>query len=147
MRKFEKIDKENFISMAKDFYNTDSVLYKSSTKNFENTFNEILKQNPFILGYIIEYENETSGYVLLSKMYSNEFGGYIFMLEELFIKDKFRNKGLASKTIEEVLYIVEKDGVGIRLEVEPEHYDLMKFYNKFGFDELKYKQMIKIKKA
>ena len=63
------------------------------------------------------------------------------LLEELYVRNEYRSKGIGSKVIE---FLKEKfkDYKRIRLEVEINNKRGIKLYNNMGFNELKYIQMI-----
>ena len=114
---------------------------RSNSKNFEITFNTLISSNIYAEGYIIEENEDIFGYCLLSKTYSQEVGGMVCLVEELYIKEECRSKGIGTKVFE---FLKErfKDYKRIRLEVEVNNKRAITLYNSIGFNELKYIQMV-----
>lgn len=133
-------DKEIFIKMVTEFYNSEAVLHSIPKENIINTFEEITSNSPFTVGYIVEINSEVAGYILLSFTYSNEAGGLTVLLEEIFVKEEFRGLGLGSKMIN---YTKEKysNAKRFRLEVENDNVKAINLYKSLGFNFLNYGQM------
>ena len=55
-----------------------------------------MKGSPYIQGYFILNEGVPVGYALVCPTYSNEAGGMLITLDELFILPAFRGRGLGS---------------------------------------------------
>lgn len=145
IEKIKKDDYFDYIEMAKSFYNSEAVLHKVDEKNFDNTFNELIKRDIYAQGYILRYDNIVCGYVLISKTYSQEVGSLVLLIEELFIKKEYRGKGI-SKKVFEFLFNEYKEYGRIRLEVEKSNEKAISIYRKMGFSNLEYLQMIIDKK-
>ena len=62
IRELTKDDKDIFISMVKEFYTSDAVLYSIPEENIVNTFNEAIKDSPYVKIYIMEEEKGIAGY-------------------------------------------------------------------------------------
>lgn len=142
IRKFIESDKNDFISMCKDFYFSPAVLHCVDEKNFFNTFDRIISDDPLIHGYSILCENSVAGYALILPTYSNEAGGLTVWIDEVYIKPEFRNKGLGKELFSfvETTYPNLKR---IRLEATDANKGAVKLYGKLGYKNLDYKQMLK----
>ena len=143
LRNMEKQDRETFLAMVREFYHTDAVLHEVDPENFERTFEAILEGNPFVRGYLFEYENEPAGYALLSLTYSNEVGSNVVLVEEAFILPQFQGKGLGT----ELFQFIEREFQGYakryRLEVTKTNRRAIALYKRMGYEELDYLQMVK----
>lgn len=141
LRNLKITDKNEFINMIKEFYSSEAVLHSIPQKNIETTFNEIMNSNPYVHGYMIEYNKSVAGYVLLALTYSNEAGGICVWIEEIFIKKEFRGKGLGKIVLND---IKEKynNAKRFRLEVTKENLKAIKLYENLGYENLDYLQMI-----
>lgn len=135
-------DKDTFISMADKFYHSSAVDHAIPLKHHEKTFNELMKSNIYALAYMFDMDNQTVGYALLSKTYSNEAGGMVLWLEELYILEEHRGKGLAREFFK-FLEEISKDYSRIRLELTPSNINAKRLYSNVGFESLEYLQMIK----
>lgn len=143
IRKLRKDDKELFLSFLHKFYNSEAVLHPTDSQLHLNIFNEIIRSDTYLLCYIFEYDNENAGYALLSKSFCPEVGGSIIWIEQLYINENFRKKGIAK----EFLSYIEKEFSPdrIRLEVEEDNVKAISLYEKNGYRFLPYLQMIKDK--
>lgn len=82
---------------------------------------------------ILECGGEIAGYSILINFWSNEFGGNVCFIDELYVKKEFRGKGLASGFIKYLAGIKFADSVALRLEVTPDNINARKLYERLGF--------------
>ncbi len=137
-RKINLSDREKYIEMAKDFYSSPAVLHNIPAAFFERTFDEMMRSEDYAVGFIIEAEEKTAGYALLAKTFSQEAGGIVVWIEELYVLPEFRGKGFGSAFIEFVKN--EIPAARYRLETEPENERAKALYRKHGFEKLAYEQ-------
>ena len=142
IREIKLEDKKIYLEMVNEFYNSEAVLHSVDENNFINTFNELIKSGVYTECFIIEYHDKIVGYTLVSKTYSQESGGMVLLIEEIYINEKFRSKGIG-KEIFDFLKTRYSSYSRVRLEVEISNKKAIKLYEKLGFNELKYIQMIK----
>ena len=143
LRPFNHRDRETFLKLAKEFYSSPACLHEVPVENFERTFIEILNDSPYTKGYIFEIDGNTAGYALLSFTYSNEAGGMVCLLEEAYVIPKYQNNGLGTelfKFVEEHFPHVRR----FRLEVTDVNERARALYQRLGYEELRYVQMIKV---
>lgn len=141
IRKMEKEDKIEVLSMMKEFYSSPAVSTNGSSEIFERDFNLCISNSPYLEGYVIEQNDEILGYTMLAKSFSTEFGKPCIWLEDLFLKPEYRGFGIIPKFIEfiESLY----SGSILRLEAETENIHALHVYQKCGFNLLPYLEMKK----
>ncbi len=140
-RKIEPEDREIYIQLSKEFYSSDAVLHAIPDENFEKTFELLMKGTPYADCYIFEHDGEAAGYALLAKTWSNEAGGIVIWLEEIYIREKFRGKGIGTDFFAYLDSIA--DTARLRLEAEPDNKAAIRLYKRTGFRELPYVQFIK----
>lgn len=143
VREARREDREIYVKMAHDFYHSPAVLHPIPDEYCERTFDECTENGTFAKLYILEYEGKTAGYSLVSKTFSQECGGYAYWLEELYILDEYRSKGLGSEFF---AYLEENKEEGVtrfRLEVEADNVRAKALYKRLGYKDLEYRQMIK----
>ncbi len=144
IRKITQEDKAIYIEMARNFYNSEAVDHNVPESNFIITFNEFFKSTNYIEGYIFEYNNISVGYALLSKTFAQEAGGIAIWIDELYILEEYRSKGLGKEFFDFMEKKVIQDNIArVRLEISPSNKRAKKLYENKGFKELDYKQMIK----
>ena len=136
IRKIKTEDKNEYLKMAEDFYNSPAVLSSVPRSNFEDTFGELMKCSTYAEAFIFEQETEIAGYGLIARTYSQEAGGTVIWIEEIYVKEKFRNKGLGSEFIN---YVKENiPAKRYRLETEPDNTKAQELYKRHGFSHLEY---------
>lgn len=141
IRKIEEKDRNLFLEFMDKFYNSPAVTDKIDPKNYETTFNFIVKGDPYVDGYMIEFDGITIGYIILSVTYSNEVGGYVTWLEELYIDDKYQGNGYGEQTMSDIQEVLKDTTKAFRLEVSPENESITNFYKRHGYEERVYLQM------
>lgn len=137
-------DKTIFLSMVNRFYQSDAVAYKVDVKNFVKTFEAAMSHSPFLRILMIEEMGVPIGYALLSLTYSNEVGGMVIWVEELYIGETYRSKGLASKFF---AFLSQEYPLAkrFRLEVRADNIRAIDLYQRHGFHVFDYVQMVKDK--
>lgn len=142
IRSFQNEDKQEVLSMVKDFYSGPGVIHKIPVENFEKAYDGMVNKTPYLRGYCIIKDGKIAGYIHLSFSYSCEAGGIVVWIEELYIKPEYRGCGLGSEALEFVKNKYSGKAARIRLEVSPENGGAKKLYKKHGFSPLDYHQMI-----
>ena len=141
VRRITSHDREVYIKLATEFYNSDAVISSIPRENIIITFNEMLSSNNYAEGFLLECDDKIVGYALLAKTFSQEAGGLTIWIEELYVRKEYRGRGLGSEFFE----FLEKNfpAARYRLEIEPDNERAISLYEKWGFKPLHYGQMIK----
>ena len=141
IRKLEARDKEAYVSLASAFYHSEAVLHPVPIKNIENTFAELMKRDTYAECHICEENGEAIGFLLVAKTFSQESGGIVTWIEELFLKEEYRGGGRGTQMIDYIMRTFPSSR--FRLEAEPENDRAIKLYKRLGFKELPYVQYVK----
>lgn len=84
--------------------------------------------------FTINYNNEICGYILMIQFFSFEMGGYVLLLDELYVNDNFQGKGIGKAAMQFVKDFAKKnDYKKIVLEVEPHNERAIHLYEKENF--------------
>ena len=141
---FQAEDFDAYLAMSRKFYASEATDHPVPEEHFHNTFQEIIKPGSSLAkGWLISgRDGRPAGYMLASLTWSNEFGGRVAWLEELYLEAETRGQGLGRQTIEMVMEELKtKDGVkGFRLEVAPANEAVSVLYKKLGFSPAPYNQ-------
>jgi GNAT superfamily N-acetyltransferase len=143
IRKIENRDREIFIKMVKEFFDCEAVLHTIPLRNIEKTFTEVISGSPYAKAYIIEDNDETAGYGLISLTYSNEAGGMVVWIEELYILDKFRGIGLGKEFLDFIYREFAGKAKRIRLELVKGNKSAARLYRHKGYQPFEYLQMVR----
>lgn len=142
IRRFTQEDRALYLRMAEAFYHSPAVLKPIPHDYMERTFDEMMRSDIYVDGFLMETDDgRPMGYMLIAKTFSQEPGGLAIWVEELSVEPDFRGQGVGSKALE----WVKRHYPGcrrIRLEVELENTRAIALYERLGFEELPYYQMV-----
>ena len=85
IRPITSADRAQYITLCKEFYSGDAVLHPVPEDYFQRTFDALMEHTPYASAYIIEQDGKTAGYALLARSFSQEAGGMVTWIEELYI--------------------------------------------------------------
>lgn len=137
-----KEDKEAYIAMSHEFYSMDAVLHAIPREHMEETFQLVMDQSPYVKGYMILRGENPAGYGLLSLTHSNEVGGLVVFIEEVFILPVYRGLGLGTEFLEFVKREFSSYARRFRLEVSLQNKQAQELYERLGYKLLTYTQMV-----
>ena len=141
IRMMTRDDAEKVYEMMSVFYASPAVLSNGSDEIFRADIENCVNDSPYLEGYIIENTSEIQGYAMVAKSFSTEFGKPCFWIEDIYLKDAYRGKGLGKLLLD---YITSKyQNCIFRLEAEPENERAVKLYEKCGFEVLPYLELKK----
>ena len=136
-------DIEVITQMMKDFYAIDN--YPMDVEVAKNLFQEFISNEHLGKSWLIYSENEIVGYIILTFIFSFEYGGKIAFVDELFIKETARGKGFGKEAIQFIQQEVPKLSLKLLyLEVEPHNENAQKLYLAHDF-ELHNRKLMKYK--
>lgn len=133
-------DRDIFMEMVREFYASPAVSSDVDFSNFETTFQLSIENSPFLRTLMLEDGGEPVGYGLLSFTYSNEVGGMVVLMEELYIRAAFRGLGHAHS----FFAFVEREypaAKRFRLEVRADNVGAISLYRRLGYGDIPYAQM------
>lgn len=123
---------ESITSLMQDFYAIDN--YPIDIEVSKKLFQEFISDENLGKAFLICHSDEgrTSelvGYVILTYVFSFEYKGRIAFLDELYIKENFRGKGIGKQTIDFIKEQASNQNVKlIYLEVENHNQNAQKLY-------------------
>ena len=139
----EIIDISTITQMMQDFYAIDN--YPIDVEVAKNLFQEFISNEHLGKSWLIYSENEIVGYIILTFIFSFEYGGKIAFVDELFIKETARGKGIGKEAIQFIQKEVPKLSLKLLyLEVEPHNENAQKLYLAHDF-ELHNRKLMKYK--
>ena len=123
----EIVDIEIITQMMQDFYAIDN--YPMDVEVAKKLFQEFISNEHLGKSWLIYSENEIAGYIILTFIFSFEYGGKIAFVDELFIKETARGKGIGKEAIQFIQREVPKLSLKLLyLEVEPHNENAQKLY-------------------
>lgn len=143
IRKFVPEDREDYIRFSTEFYNSSAVDKPVPREHFEQGFDEMMRSDVYVQGYMLVCDGNNVGYCVTMKTYSVEAGGITIWIDELFVLEEFRSKGLGRELFKYIEENGDKKLRRIRLEVELENGRAISLYKKMGFEPAPYDGMWK----
>ncbi len=143
IRKVNETDREKYIEMVKSFYNSEAVCHEIPVSHIEAAFDEMMRSDIYMEGFIIEHEGETAGYANVAKTFSCEGGGLTVWAEEIFILPRFRSHGLGHELFAFLESCYGERLARMRLEITDANQRAEKLYRSLGFEPLEYRQLVK----
>ena len=139
----EIVDIEIITQMMRDFYEIDN--YPMDVEVAKTLFQEFISNENLGKSWLIYSENEIVGYIILTFIFSFEYGGKIAFVDELFIKETARGKGIGKEAIQFIQREAPKLSLKLLyLEVEPHNENAQKLYLAHDF-ELHNRKLMKYK--
>ena len=87
-------------------------------------------------------ENTIIGYSILIFYWSNEYGGVVLHIDELYVKPEHRGGGVATKFFRYLLRS-QQSVVALQLEVTPSNKRALNYYNRLGFKKARNLHLIR----
>lgn len=126
-------DIEIITAMMQDFYAIDN--YPIDVEATKKMFHEFITNEHLGKAWLIYSDNEIAGYVILTYIFSFEYGGKIAFVDELFIKESARGKGIGKETIQFIQRESPKLSLKLLyLEVENHNENAQKLYLAHDFE-------------
>ena len=92
-----------FVELSEEFYRSPAVLHKIPVRNHSATFDELINGGGVYLdGFFVFHEGELAGYCLVGKGFSPECGGKVVWIEEIYLREPFRSKGIGRSLFAEI---------------------------------------------
>ncbi|MBE6631125.1 MAG: GNAT family N-acetyltransferase [Ruminococcaceae bacterium] len=128
-------------NMMRIFYRSPAVHSNGSEEIFDSDIDNCINECQFLEGYVFCHEEEILGYSMIAKSFSTEFGKPCIWIEDIFVKEEHRGKGIGKSFFD---YIDKKYPNALkRLEAESENKGAVRLYKNCGFDILPYLELIK----
>ena len=131
-KSIEHIDIDNAVSMMRDFYSLDG--YPMDIPLSKKLFSEFIENERLGKAWIISYDDQSVGYVIMTLIFSFEFKGRIAFIDELYISEAARGKGIGKQTVDFIK--AEAKALSVKmlyLEVEHHNTNAQKLYLSSGF--------------
>lgn len=143
LRDYLDADYNEFLEMASSLYSEDLEGQPMNRTKVNSTINECKKNPQKVRIIILLNNNEIIGYSILVYFWSNEYGGNILFIDELYVKEDSRNRGIGAY----FLNCIEKmdNIVALQLETNPSNKRVFNYYTRLGFEVVGNTQLIKTK--
>ena len=126
-------DIEAIVLLMHDFYLIDG--YPMDMERSRRLFVEFI-ENPYLgKAWLISFDGKTVGYVILTFIFNFEYGGRIAFVDELYVSENARGKGIGKETMK----FLKSESAKLKLkllylEVEDHNVNAQQLYLSSGFE-------------
>jgi ribosomal protein S18 acetylase RimI-like enzyme len=121
------------IAMMRALFDEDPPSSPVDPTRFPATVETLLAEPSRGTILVIEERAVTRGYAILIPYWSNEFGGTIVYVDELFVMPEARNRGIAHQLFEFLSRTKPFGAIALALEVSPANERAQRLYTSIGF--------------
>lgn len=144
--RFEPIrldDHAKVAQLIKELYAEDSdTAVVMTMKKIARTFARLVSHPDAVQIQVFKQGSSIVGYALLSNYWSNEQGGQILIIDELYVAPEFRGRGIGGLFIQGQMDQTDK-WKGIIMGVLPDNQAAFRLYKRMGLEVIKTIQMFK----
>jgi ribosomal protein S18 acetylase RimI-like enzyme len=122
------------IEFMHQLYDHENISFNE--KETHDLLETLLNNVTYGKAFLILADNSPAGYMIITFGYSIEYKGRNALIDELFIADDFRRKGIGTKALRFAEKFCKKSEIKvIHLEVNKINYAAVSVYRKAGFKE------------
>lgn len=130
-RLYENGDYDDLLEMIVSLYREDPEGEPVDEEKINRTIREYRKNPEKISIYMLKRNQENLGYAILVFFWSNEYGGNIITIDEIYVREGHRSKGLAAGFFSFLEKMENK--VALQLESTPSNQKALTYYKRLGF--------------
>jgi ribosomal protein S18 acetylase RimI-like enzyme len=125
-------DADELVEMMREFYAFDHIAFDEGAAR--GALRQILGDDRFGIVHLIRAEAETAGYLVLTFGFSLEFHGRDAFVDELYLRENFRGRGIGKACIEFAAEVCRREGIAaLHLEAERANTRAVGLYRQAGF--------------
>lgn len=132
-RQFKASDKKIVAELMRSLATEDSEGKSSSPEKIDRTFNELSNHPDKGTILVLLDKDEIIGYSILINFWSNEYGGNILDIDELYIKSTHRGTGIGTKFIQYLIDNKFSNSVAVQLQTMLSNKRARQLYERIGF--------------
>jgi GNAT superfamily N-acetyltransferase len=128
-------DDDSVVKMCRQLYDEDPGVLPVRPENIRATLRALHRQPCRGRAVVLEVDGQLSGYALLIAFWSNELGGDICEVDELFVVPELRSKGHGKSLFDAISQgdLWPTPIAGIALGVTPDNVRARRLYERLGF--------------
>ncbi len=130
----EATDLELLVAFMRDFYEHEALRFDETAAC--RALQQILANPFFGRVFLLEFDGEKVGYTVLTFGFSLEFHGRDAFVDELYIVDSHRGRGIGKQTLDFLAKVCRAEGIAaLHLEVERANTIAQEVYRKQDFKD------------
>lgn len=127
-------DHLDLISMVLALYEEDQYDAPMTQEKVVSTLQELSAHPDKGSIFVFDENGIAAGYAIVIHYWSNEYGGNIAVIDEVYVRPACRSRGIASAFMAFIANDAALNPVGLMLEVVPTNLKAMDFYRRRGFE-------------
>jgi ribosomal protein S18 acetylase RimI-like enzyme len=132
-RTLTRNDHATITGLMRQLYEEDPPERPVPDENFWRTLLELEAHPKKGTILAIEKDRQIVGYGVLINFWSNECGGNVLAIDELYVAKPLRGQGIGADFVRHLIRSALKDSVAVRLEVTPANARARRLYERLGF--------------
>ncbi len=132
-RQIRSSDRKIIAGLIRDFYKEVPGVKGISDKKIKKTFLALAADSGKGKILVIEKGKIIVGYAILINFWSNEWGGNVLFLDEIYLKPEFRGQGIGESFMNYLIKKKYNHSTAIQLEVSPANKKAEAFFREMGF--------------
>lgn len=125
-------DLDRLESMVADYHAFRGI--ESNEDIRHSSLRPLLEGTPHGVAYLVGIRRAPVGYIVISFGYSVELGGIDGFIDEFFIRESVRGRGIGGEVLSSLLPALGQHGVkALHLEVAPDNSKAQRLYSRAGF--------------
>jgi GNAT superfamily N-acetyltransferase len=129
-----RADADQLLQLMEEYYRFDQIPF--DPKIARAALDELLGNPTLGCIWLIQRGSEVIGYLALTFVFSLEFHGRNAVIDELYLRQEFRGRGIGTRAVRYVEEVCRAWGVpALHLEVERENEDAQEFWRRCGFED------------
>ncbi len=128
---YEENDYADLLDMIESLYREDPEGEPMDEEKIRRTVAEFRDHPEKLSIYMFRIGKVNIGYAILVYFWSNEYGGNIVTIDELYVKGSYRNQGVGTKFLSFAEAMENK--AALQLEATPSNQKALDYYIRLGF--------------
>jgi ribosomal protein S18 acetylase RimI-like enzyme len=126
-------DAAAFLALMQEYYEYDA--HEFHQEKARRALEPLLASPVYGLAWLIQDGKLVIGYAVITFGYSLEFGGRDAFLDELYLRENYRGRGIGTRIIQHTLDVCQTHGVkALHLEVMAQNTRAQELYRRLGFE-------------
>jgi ribosomal protein S18 acetylase RimI-like enzyme len=130
-------DHAALVGLMRQLYEEDPAERPVPAENFSRTLRELETRPEKGTVLVIDRDGQIVGYAILINFWSNECGGNVVVIDELYVAQSCRGQGIGADFVRHLIDNEWNNAGAVRLEVTPANARARRLYERLGFSSHK----------
>ncbi len=133
-------DDNAIVEMSRHLYDEDPAAMPVPEEHMRKTLSTLRIEPVRGAAMVLQLKNVIAGFAFLISFWSNELGGEVIVIDELYVRPRYRNQGYGRELLTQLASpstLWSRPVVALELEVTPQNTRAAALYSKLGFKPVK----------